>query len=36
MKYERPIIELLTLTDEDIISTSETAIFETEDDENIL
>lgn len=36
MKYETPMIEMLTLAPEDIISTSETFIIEIEDDEDPL
>ena len=36
MTYETPKLEILTLSDEDIIATSETSIFEIEDDEVLL
>lgn len=36
MKYETPKLEVLALSDEDIIATSETFIFEIEDDEVLL
>ena len=36
MTYEAPKLEILTLSDEDIIATSETSIFEIEDDEALL